>query len=128
MIDANGKLVVSSRILFAVERQREQRIHEQRLREIGQRRPRRRRDNKKGAKKRKKHGLARGIDNYVEQGKYDHILENRKGKYMKAREAEEVKRRGEEMVEAERAEKERLEAERLAEEEETARRIEYLGR
>ena len=92
MIDANGKIVVASRILFAVERQREQRIHEQRLREIGRRRPRRRKEKKKGAKPRKKNGLARGIDNYIEQGKYTHILENRKGKYMKAREAEEIKR------------------------------------
>ena len=77
MIDANGRLVVSSRILFAVERQRDQRIHEQRLLKIAKRRPRRRKKGKKGARN---------------AGKFAHILENRKGKFMKAQENEEIKR------------------------------------
>ena len=91
MLSTNGKLVMSSRLLWTVERERDRKIHEKRLREINKRRPRRRGDSKK-QRRHKRHGLQRGIDCHIERGNYKHILENRKGAFIKAQEQKEIKR------------------------------------
>ena len=88
MIDCHGRLVTSSRLLWTVEQERKRKIHEKRLETINKRRPR----NKRKNKKKKPKGLQSGIDNYIEKGNYQHILDNKKGKYMKEREKLEVKR------------------------------------
>ena len=88
MIDCHGRLVTSSRLLHTVEQERKRKIHEKRLETINKRKPR----NKRKNKTKKPKGLQAGINNYIEKGNYQHILDNKKGKYMKEREAVEVKR------------------------------------
>ena len=88
MIDCHGRLVTSSRLLHTVEQERKRKIHEKRLETINKRKPR----NKRKNKTKKPKGLQAGINNYIEKGNYQHILDNKKGKYMKEREAAEVKR------------------------------------
>lgn len=83
------RVLASSRLLWTVEQDRKRKIHEQRLLEIGKRRPRSKRKNKN----KKLKGLqANGIDCHIDKSSYKHILENKKKQYMKEREAIEVKR------------------------------------
>jgi len=88
MIDCHGHLVTSSKLLWTVEMDRVRKVHEQRLLAISKRRPR----NKRKSKKKKPTGLKAGVDCYLEKGNYQHILDNKKAKYMKQREDLEVKR------------------------------------